>query len=924
MARIFISYRRSDSAGHAQLLNEYLEVYRPGEVFFDNNTLEDGDRWDRQIAQHLEDCEALLVVIGPGWLRAQDPESGQRRLDNPEDWVRREIEAALARGARVIPVLMGGATLPKPEHLPPSIRDLARCEARTIGERDTRDDVRRLAEHLRSAVTANCVPYLQALRRETAYMDIRGLQVGSPNAHRFPIDELYTPLTTVLRSDDHKGAEERRAVPLEEALRAQRVVIVGDPGAGKSTFLRRIAFAACETLSGTKPAAARELLALEPCPMPFLVAASSLVNFIETSRNDRRRAWPPDPDSPEWLVRYLEWKSGESGWGLAAKFFSDWLWDGCLLLVDGLDEAPDRTRRDQLVSLLAKAGTVYGKTRIVAATRPSAFGGITDIRGYERVDVGPLDDAAISTFTAKWCHSLYPDDPGGAAANERALLEAIRSKPEIRGMAANPVMLTALAVLHWNQRRLPDQRTELYDSVLTWLARAKEGLPGRPQAEQSLDLLKHLAFVMHSDPIGKQVEIGGYAAARAVAPRFRGVPEEDALKAADEFLRDQEMNSGILVARNERLKFWHLTFQEYLAATVLVWRDEERRRLLFEEGKLYAPEWRETVLLLAGVLCKQAPERVDEFLGAVFDRLGPEATLAERARCAGLVGRILEDLKGWKYRLTDPRWRENLARMPEIFEVEAARAIDFQARLEAAEALGQAGDPRLERENWVRVEGGAFWMGAQRTDPSGQNYDLNALQYEGPAREVEVQPFWMGRYPVTVVEYERFINDGGCSERRFWAAGGYGRFSEPGSWGAQRRYPNRPVVNVSWYEAAAYCAWTKGRLPPEEEWECAARCGREGVRYPWGNEKPDSSRANHDRGPIMKDRWAVLRPWAYTWTEQRQMESTTLRGTCGSGLRRRGRDRRGPLFEVVPGTSAASCCGFRSVTSMRRIFVSAI
>jgi gamma-glutamyl hercynylcysteine S-oxide synthase len=188
-----------------------------------------------------------------------------------------------------------------------------------------------------------------------------------------------------------------------------------------------------------------------------------------------------------------------------------------------------------------------------------------------------------------------------------------------------------------------------------------------------------------------------------------------------------------------------------------------------------------------------------------------------------------------------------------IFEKEPARSLPFHVRLEAAEALGRAGDPRLaeDRDNWVRVEGGAFWMGAQSTDPNGRNYDRNEYGNEGPGRQVTVAPLFMARYLVTVAEYERFVTSGGYQKGALWSAGGFGQFTEPAKWADQLRYPNRPVTGVSWYEAAAYCASIHARLPSEEDWECAARGGREGVRYPWGPEAPDEHRANyaHEGGP---------------------------------------------------------------------------
>ncbi len=417
-------------------------------------------------------------------------------------------------------------------------------------------------------------------------------------------------------------------------------------------------------------------------------------------------------------------------------------------------------------------------------------------------------------------------------------------------MAGNPVMLTALAVLHWNSKRLPDQRSELYQSVIEWLANArdeKRTLRTVPAA-QCLELMQHLAYSMLTDARGKQVEVTRFEAAQTLAPRFRGVPDEEQFAAAERFLDEEETDSGILVSRGNKLRFWHLTFQEHLAAGALASRDKDRPQLLFGEGKVYLPEWRETVLLLAGILCGQGTERIDVFLKGILDAPGGDAPLAARARAVGLIGRILQDLQSRNYRTADPRYRENLDRMVEIFDAKAAREIDFRTRLEAAEALGQAGDPRLARDNWVRVDGGTFWMGAQKLDPQGRNYDPEAYDGEAPVHQVELSPFFVGRYPVTVAEYQRFIAGGGYAKERFWKAGGYGASASPEHWQRQLRYPNRPVVEVSWYEAAAYCAWAEGRLPTESEWECVARGGREGARYPWGDDAPDVYRANYFEG----------------------------------------------------------------------------
>ncbi len=110
----FLSYRRDQNTFVARSLRSALEArFGDRSVFMDEAAINPGQEWPREIQEAILGCRALLVVIGPYWLMTQDANSGGRRLDRPEDWVRQEVEAGLARSeAAVIPILIDGASMP--------------------------------------------------------------------------------------------------------------------------------------------------------------------------------------------------------------------------------------------------------------------------------------------------------------------------------------------------------------------------------------------------------------------------------------------------------------------------------------------------------------------------------------------------------------------------------------------------------------------------------------------------------------------------------------------------------------------------------------------------------------------------------------------------------------------------------------------
>ena len=121
--RIFISYRRQETAWPAGRLYDVLVEHFPAEeVFKDVDNIEPGEDFVERITAAVESCDVLLALIGPQWLTMTN-RKGQRRLDDPEDYVRLEIETALARKIRVIPILVDEAQCrPRTSCLPPWLR----------------------------------------------------------------------------------------------------------------------------------------------------------------------------------------------------------------------------------------------------------------------------------------------------------------------------------------------------------------------------------------------------------------------------------------------------------------------------------------------------------------------------------------------------------------------------------------------------------------------------------------------------------------------------------------------------------------------------------------------------------------------------------------------------------------------------------
>jgi hypothetical protein len=148
---LFISYRRHDSAGYSGRVHDRLQQeFGHNLLFMDVDSIPLGSNFTKVLGEEIAKCDALLAVIGPGWLDARD-ENGHRRLGNPDDFVRIEIGTALKRGIRVIPILLEGTQIPKADQLPDDLKELALRAGLDVRHASFNEDMERLIRELKGA-----------------------------------------------------------------------------------------------------------------------------------------------------------------------------------------------------------------------------------------------------------------------------------------------------------------------------------------------------------------------------------------------------------------------------------------------------------------------------------------------------------------------------------------------------------------------------------------------------------------------------------------------------------------------------------------------------------------------------------------------------------------------------------------------------
>lgn len=675
-------------------------------------------------------------------------------------------------------------------------------------------------------------------------------------------------------------AHEEKQTPIqatEAAAVIQHLVLLGQPGGGKSTLVNHMATELARWRMADPKA--RELPGWEEekPPLPVRIILRQFAAWLNAARRE-------DPAGLVWEYlrhQFEEWECADY-FDSAKRILTG---DGGVIFFDGLDEVietDEEKKRDRILAAVQAFSKTLPQCRVLVTCREYAYrregGWRLPESEFLVMEIDLFHKEQIETFIHSWYRATGTNKGWPTEKSQQeaiALFSAIQAMPHLQELAPSPLLLTLMAIVH-GSKGLPQDRVDLYERAVElllahWENRIVRTGSGGCKVEPSI--IMRLGLKVHAlwEPL-EQTALDAHESQEGESNRAgcADIPREDlreklaaklggSLDKAEAVIDYIQNRAGLLQAKDNRtFAFPHRTFQEYLTATGVM-RRSDFDDFLSKRVVRDISWWREVFLLAAGA-SRSTPRNicylVDSLVPDEVRDIKPSPEMIQYARLSAqamaetdFLRHVASELPPGRYAKTHKRIQNWL-----LAGMGANDVLGALERCAAGDALNWIDDPRFNPDlyhlpddeylGFIEISGGEFLMG------SDEGRDQKARDAEFPQHRLDLPVFWINRYPVTVAQFRAFFD---ASEKR------------PRYQGSLRGFGNHPVVLVSWFEAMAYCKWvTKAlrehahtpesiasllrqgwrmTLPSEAQWEKAAR-GSDGRIYPWGD-TADPNNANY-------------------------------------------------------------------------------